>query len=201
MKSACKQLLLNRLRSCILNQLSLLGSSVCHHWPVNIGPSTVIKLDELTGSIYHVYIIIHIYQSGSQHSSHTPGSQCSKPTTKQLRIPKNDCWQLGRVQKSRRRCCRCNGIAKCLWCACVQKETPCSNCLPSENNLCHNYHHHQLTDSLPAALLGCPATTRRAPSACSDGEDSPQLVDPQPLVSPSISTMFTTNIPTLHHVP
>ena len=55
--------------------------------------------------------------------------------------------------------------------------------------------------TLPVASRGCPATMQRAPSTCSDGENSPQLVDPQPLVLPTISAIFTTNIPNLHHVP
>ncbi len=37
-----------------------------------------------------------------------------------------------------RRCCQCNGSAKCLRCACVRSDTPCSHCLPGETGRCFN---------------------------------------------------------------
>ncbi len=37
-----------------------------------------------------------------------------------------------------RRCCRCNGSAKCLRCSCVRSGTPCTHCLPGESGMCHN---------------------------------------------------------------
>ena len=36
------------------------------------------------------------------------------------------------------RCCRCNGTAKCLRCACVRRGTPCTSCLPGDGGTCHN---------------------------------------------------------------
>ena len=37
-----------------------------------------------------------------------------------------------------RRCCRCNGTVKCLRCACVRSDIPCSCCLPGEAGNCRN---------------------------------------------------------------
>ena len=104
-----------------------------------------------------------------------------------------------------RRCCRCNGTAKCLRCACVRDGTCCSNCLPGVSNECRNR-----LSPLPVvgptqpAPRGSPATTKLRRTA--GGQDhlrisQPLASSPTPQERPSINTVLSTDIPTLHHVP
>ena len=49
----------------------------------------------------------------------------------------SECWTM-RASVTSRRCCRCNRGAKCIRCACVRSDRPCSSCLPGDSNNCHN---------------------------------------------------------------
>ena len=85
------------------------------------------------------------------------------------------------VPPRRRRCCRCNGSAKCLRCACVRNGTPCSHCLPGEAGNCHN--------TLPG------------PSSQPSQVPTPSSPPTPGLVLPSLPTVLQSSIPTLQHVP
>ena len=91
------------------------------------------------------------------------------------------------------RCCRCNGSAKCLRCACVRSGSPCSRCLPGVSGNCHNTLPRVLPPSAPASTSP-PATTSAPVSS------PPPVASPAP-VTPALSTILQANVPTLHHVP
>ncbi len=83
------------------------------------------------------------------------------------------------------RCCRCNGSAKCLRCACVNSGSPCSHCLPGEAGRCHN--------TLPlGSTLGPPPISNPAPTP---------IQSCQPPNLPTLESVLGTHIFTLHHVP
>ena len=104
-----------------------------------------------------------------------------------------------------RRCCLCNGTAKCLRCACVRDGTRCSNCLPGDSNVCRNRRLPlPVAVSTQPAPRGSPATTKTRRAA--DRQDhlgtlQPLISSPTPQERPSINTVLSTDIPTLHHVP
>ena len=96
---------------------------------------------------------------------------------------------------SRRRCCRCNGTAKCLRCACVRSGTPCSHCLPGEAGKCHN--------TIPrghstVSILSPSSSGRFSQPSHNSTPSSPPVCGPE---LPSLSTIFQASIPTLQHVP
>ena len=76
-----------------------------------------------------------------------------------------------------RRCCRCNGTAKCLRCACVRNGTPCSYCLPGEAGNCHN--------TLSSGQL---SSVTRPPSASSVQSSASSAQASQPFVPSSASS-------------
>ena len=129
-----------------------------------------------------------------------------------------------------RRCCRCNGTAKCLRCACVRNGTPCSYCLPGEAGNCHNTlssgHLSSTTRPPSASSIQSSASSAQAsqpfvPSSASSAQASQSLVPPPASAAqarqlsrvspppssppeaglPSLSTILQSSIPTLQHVP
>ena len=104
-----------------------------------------------------------------------------------------------------RRCCRCNGSAKCLRCACVRNGTPCSHCLPWETGNCHNtLPRVHLTSATPPSPPTPPSIVPPA-SSCPSSQPSQVPTPSSPptpgLVLPSLSTALQSSIPTLQHVP
>ena len=97
------------------------------------------------------------------------------------------------IMAANTRCCRCNGSAKCLRCACVRSGSPCSRCLPGDSGNCHNTLPRGLPPSAPASTS--PPVTTSAPVS-----SPPPVASPAP-VTPALSTILQANVPTLHHVP
>ena len=81
-----------------------------------------------------------------------------------------------------RRCCRCNGSAKCLRCACVRSGSPCSHCLPGEAGRC-----------LPLGTLPPVPPSPPISPVSSQSRQPPNL--------PTLESVLGTHISTLHHVP
>lgn len=96
-----------------------------------------------------------------------------------------------------RRCCRCNGTAKCLRCACVRNGVPCSHYHPGEAGNCHN--------TLPRGRWSSTSNCSSAPKSSQPAHDTSPTVPSAPLSSspvlPSISTILQASIATLQHVP
>ena len=94
----------------------------------------------------------------------------------------------------RRRCCRCNGAAKCLRCACVRSNSPCSHCLPGEVGNCHN--------TLPRNAPPSATSSTHSVSSSPPSQGASVTTTPSPtVVVPSLSSIFRSSITTLQHVP
>ena len=113
-----------------------------------------------------------------------------------------------RLEARRRaaRCCRCNGTAKCLKCACVRDRVPCCNCLPGDGGFCHTCHnpqprappslHPESTCPVSQGQAQGPPTSQPHASSLSGASTPPFLPS-----LPSLTAILQTSIPTLQHVP
>ena len=94
-----------------------------------------------------------------------------------------------------RHCCRCNGTAKCLCCACIREGRVCSRCPPGDSGNCHNRDAFQtepprLCSSLPLSPCGL---TSGAPSC-------PPLQSSRTPELPSFDLILDLGLSTLRHV-
>ena len=91
------------------------------------------------------------------------------------------------------RCCRCNGTAKCLRCACVRRGTPCTSCLPGDGGTCHN--------RPPSPPRGDPSSNTLYPASQPTGPPppgsfiSPAFVSSQPVSPPASQPTGPLNYP------
>ncbi len=108
------------------------------------------------------------------------------------------------------RCCRCNGTAKCLRCACVRSGAPCSRCLPGDLGFCHSTRPRgRSPPSGPSSSVTTPAPSPHPaaanPSASSSPAPSPppssQPASPPLSALPALPTILKSHVPTLQHVP
>ena len=104
------------------------------------------------------------------------------------------------------RCCKCNGAAKCLRCACVRNGTPCSRCLPGDAGKCHNTNPcppcgPSSTTPSPAVSIVSSSSGQHSHVSSSVTPSDPSLPPTIGLVLPSVTTIFQASSPTLQHVP
>ena len=91
------------------------------------------------------------------------------------------------------RCCRCNGTAKCLRCACVRRGTPCTSCLPGDGGTCHN--------RPPSPPRGDPSSNTLYPASQPTGPPppgsfiSPAFASSQPVSPPASQPTGPLNYP------
>ncbi len=90
------------------------------------------------------------------------------------------------------RCCRCNGNAKCLRCACVREGSPCTSCLPGDGGYCHNPGIQPPGSQPPPRILSQPGIPPAPITTPLNSQDC-RL--------PPLATVLQTSIPTLKHVP
>ncbi len=114
------------------------------------------------------------------------------------------------MNASSTRCCRCNGTAKCLRCACVRSGAPCSRCLPGNLGFCHNTRPHgRSPPSGPSSSLTTTAPSPHQAAANSSASSSPapspppssQPASPPLSALPAQPTIPKSHVPTLQHVP
>ena len=93
-----------------------------------------------------------------------------------------------------RRCCRCNGTAKCLRCLCVRSGAPCLHCLPGENENCHN----SLALAAPSSVVP-PSSSGLSGQLFQDFTPSASSYTGPEL--PSLSVILQASVPTFQHIP
>ena len=120
-------------------------------------------------------------------------------------------------QRRAPRCCRCNGSAKCLRCACVRSQKFCSCCLPGvSGNCCNNVSvrpHVQpipsnsqspkflRADSTDHERLATDSTLSGDPNISHSSSSAVFIPAPSGPSLPSLSFVLGADIPTLQHIP
>ena len=101
------------------------------------------------------------------------------------------------AKTSKRRCCRCNGSAKCLRCACVRAGSRCSHCLPGDSGNCRN----TLPRDISVSPTPPPAPCAPPTTCLSSEHQDVTFTEASVRELPNLQSIFSTHIPTLHHVP
>ena len=120
-------------------------------------------------------------------------------------------------QRRAPRCCRCNGSAKCLRCACVRSKKFCWCCLPGDSGNCRNSAsvrpHVQpnpsnsqspqflRADSTDHERLATDSTLSGDPNISHSSSSAVFVPAPSGPSLPSLSFVLGADIPTLQHVP